>query len=49
MALIPADRQSDGSVGSLPVAENMKLSVLDRYFNGVVLDRRRMRRDDGAG
>jgi ribose transport system ATP-binding protein len=48
MALIPADRKTDGSVGSLPVDENVALSVLDRYFNGVVLDRGRMRRETGA-
>jgi ribose transport system ATP-binding protein len=48
MALIPADRKTDGSVGSLPVDENVALSVLDRYFNGVVLDRRRMRRETGT-
>jgi ribose transport system ATP-binding protein len=48
MALIPADRKTDGSVASLPVDENVALSVLDRYFNGVVLDRRRMRRETGA-
>jgi ribose transport system ATP-binding protein len=47
LALIPADRKTDGSVGSLPVDENVALSVLDRYFNGVWLDRRRMRRDTG--
>jgi ribose transport system ATP-binding protein len=48
LALIPADRKTDGSVGSLPVVENMSLSVLDRYFNGVSLERRRMRRETGA-
>jgi len=48
MALIPADRKTDGSVGSLPVDENVALSVLDRYFNGVILDRRRMRRETGT-
>jgi ribose transport system ATP-binding protein len=48
VALIPADRKTDGSVGSLPVGENMALSVLDRYFNGVALERRRMRRETGA-
>jgi ribose transport system ATP-binding protein len=48
LALIPADRKTDGSVGSLPVGENMALSVLDRYFNGVSLERRRMRRETGA-
>ena len=48
LALIPADRQTDGSVGSLPVVENVALSVLDRYFNGLALDRRRMRRETRA-
>jgi ribose transport system ATP-binding protein len=45
IALIPADRKTDGSVGSLPVVENLALAVLDRYFNGVSLERRRMRRE----
>jgi ribose transport system ATP-binding protein len=48
LALIPADRKTDGSVGSLPVVENMALAVLDRYFNGVALERRRMRRETAA-
>lgn len=48
LALIPADRKSDGSVGSLPVVENLALSVLDRYFKVVALERRRMRRETGA-
>jgi ribose transport system ATP-binding protein len=48
MALIPADRPNDGSVGSLPVDENVALPVLDRHFNGVVLDRRKMRRATAA-
>lgn len=48
LALIPADRKTDGSVDSLPVVENMTLSVLDRYFNGVALERRRMRRETEA-
>jgi ribose transport system ATP-binding protein len=48
LALIPADRKTDGSVGSLPVVENLALSVLDRYFNGVSLERRKMRRETGA-
>jgi ribose transport system ATP-binding protein len=48
LALIPADRKTDGSVGSLPIVENMALSVLDRYFNGVSLERRRMRRETAA-
>jgi ribose transport system ATP-binding protein len=48
IALIPADRPNDGSVGSLPVDENVALPVLDRHFNGVALDRRRMRRATAA-
>ncbi len=47
LALIPADRPNDGSVGAMPVDENVALSVLDRYFNGIVLDRRRLRRETG--
>jgi ribose transport system ATP-binding protein len=45
MALIPADRPNDGCVGSLPVAENVSLTVLDEYWDHGVLDRRRMRRE----
>jgi ribose transport system ATP-binding protein len=45
LALIPADRTLDGSVGALPVVENLALPVLDEYFNGFALERRRMRRD----
>ena len=48
LALIPADRPNDGSVGSLPVADNVALPVLDRYFNGLALQRRRLRRETGA-
>ena len=48
LALIPGDRKTDGSVSSLPVVENMVLSVLDRYFNRVALERRRMRRETSA-
>ena len=48
VALIPGDRKNDGSVGSLPVVENLALSVLDRYFNGISLELRRMRRDTRA-
>lgn len=48
IALIPADRKTDGSVGSLPVGENVALPVLDRYFNGLALQRRRMRRGTSA-
>ncbi|MCP9486023.1 MAG: sugar ABC transporter ATP-binding protein [Gaiellaceae bacterium MAG52_C11] len=48
IALIPADRKTDGSVGSLPVVENLALAVLDRYFNGFSLELRRMRRETRA-
>jgi ribose transport system ATP-binding protein len=37
ISLLPADRQNDGSVGSLTVAENIMLQVLDRYFVGLRL------------
>jgi ribose transport system ATP-binding protein len=47
LALIPADRKTDGSVGSLPVDENIALPVLDRYASGIGLDRRKMRRETG--
>jgi ribose transport system ATP-binding protein len=42
IALLPADRQRDGAVGSLPVQDNITLPVLDTYFNGVALERRRL-------
>jgi ribose transport system ATP-binding protein len=45
LALIPADRKTDGSVATLSVESNVALSVIDRYHNGLYLDRRRMRRD----
>jgi ribose transport system ATP-binding protein len=48
LALIPADRKTDGSVASLSVVENLALPVLDRYFNAVALERRRLRREGRA-
>jgi ribose transport system ATP-binding protein len=48
IALIPADRKEDGSVASLSVVENLALPALDRYFNGVFLERRRLRREGRA-
>lgn len=47
LALIPADRKNDGSIATLTVADNISLPVIDRYFNGVGLRRRELRR--GAG
>jgi ribose transport system ATP-binding protein len=48
LALIPADRTTDGTVATLSVEANVALSVIDRYHNGLYLDRRRMRRDAAA-
>jgi ribose transport system ATP-binding protein len=42
IALLPGDRQNDGSVGSLTVGENVSLQVLDRYFNNLHLSNSRM-------
>jgi ribose transport system ATP-binding protein len=44
MALLPADRQIDGSVGTLSVSDNAMLQVLDRY-RPASLRLRRMRGD----
>jgi ribose transport system ATP-binding protein len=45
VALVPADRQRDGSVGSLSVGDNVTVPVLHKYRSRVGLDRARMRRD----
>ena len=47
MALLPANRQVDGSVGTLSVAENAMLQVLDRY-RPAALRLRRLRSDAAA-
>jgi ribose transport system ATP-binding protein len=47
IALVPADRQNDGSIGSLSVADNITMRVLDRYVRAMRLDRTRIRRDAG--
>lgn len=39
MALIPGDRQRDGSIPSLSVAENVTMQILDRYYHGLRLQR----------
>jgi ribose transport system ATP-binding protein len=44
MVLIPADRQRDGAVGTLPVTDNMTLPDLARYRIGWRLRKERMRR-----
>jgi len=43
MALLPADRQRDGSIGSLPVSDNVTMQALDGHFKNLHLDRRGMR------
>jgi ribose transport system ATP-binding protein len=45
VALIPADRQRDGSVGSLSLGDNITVPVLHRYQSRVGLNRSRMRND----
>ena len=45
MSLIPADRQRDGSVGSLPITDNLTLPVLRRYFTHLALSWKRMTRE----
>jgi ribose transport system ATP-binding protein len=42
LALIPADRQQDGSIGSLPAVENMMIAIVGRYFSRGVLRRAAM-------
>lgn len=43
MALVPADRKNDGSVATLSAADNINLTVLDRFFSGGLLRRGRLR------
>ncbi len=45
VALVPADRLREGSEGSLSIADNVLLPVLDRYFHRLRLDRGRMASD----
>ena len=45
IALVPADRQRDGSVGSLSLGDNVMVPVLHRYQSRVGLNRSRMRSD----
>jgi ribose transport system ATP-binding protein len=45
IALIPADRQGDGSVGSLSLGDNVTVPVLHRYRSRLGLNRSRMRSD----
>ena len=34
IALVPGDRQNNGSVPTLTAADNINMPVLDRYFRG---------------
>jgi len=45
IGLIPADRQRDGSVGSLSITDNITLPVLASYFHKLLLLRGRTVRD----
>jgi ribose transport system ATP-binding protein len=45
VALVPADRQRDGSVGSLSLGDNVMVPVLRKYQSRVGLNRSRMRSD----
>jgi ribose transport system ATP-binding protein len=45
LALLPADRQRDGSVGSLSLTDNLTLPTIHRYSEGLRLRRRRMHAD----
>ncbi len=48
MALIPADRPRLGSIGSLPVSDNISMQVLDRYSSTVHIRQRKMTTDSLA-
>ena len=45
IALVPGDRPRNGSVATLSAGENINMPVLDRYFRGMRLVRREMRRN----
>jgi ribose transport system ATP-binding protein len=45
IALIPADRQREGSVGSLPLSDNVMVAVIARYFQRFLLHHGKLVRD----
>jgi ribose transport system ATP-binding protein len=45
MAIVPGDRQRDGSVPTLSAADNINLPVLDRFFSGFRLRQRELDRN----
>ncbi len=48
LALLPADRQRDGAIGSLSVVDNVTMLTLPRYFEAGALRRGRMGADARA-
>jgi ribose transport system ATP-binding protein len=48
VALVPGDRQREGSVGALSLGDNVMLPALDRYASRLRLDRRRLSADARA-
>lgn len=45
LGLVPADRKNNGSVATLSAAENINVTVLDKYFKGLRLRTREMQRN----
>ncbi len=45
IAFVPADRQNDGSIGTVTVTDNVTMQVIGRYVTALRLDRRRMAHD----
>jgi len=48
IAFVPADRQNDGSIGTVTVTDNVTMQVIGRYVTALRLDRRRMIHDAQA-
>ena len=48
IAFVPADRQNDGSIGTVTVTDNVTMQVIGRYFTALRLDRGRMTHDAQA-
>src|SRR5581483_746959 len=45
IVLLPADRQRDGGIGTLPLVDNLTIPYLRSYFAHLLLDRRCMSRE----
>ena len=48
MALVPADRKNFGSIADLPMADNINVTVLDRFFSGGILRQGKLRENARA-